>query len=401
MSLGASSAHSVRLRNADEVTARRLQDALDAAVDQGETPGVVVRLGWIDRVDGRVLHGHCNWAAGRLAWEPAGLGCDPAPAGPHTVYDVASLTKVVVTAPVFARLFELGLAGPDTLLSSVLPSHPAAPLTLAHLLTHTSGLPAGLGLDDAWLGSEEAFERAAAAQPTHAPGTVFRYSDINFILLTAVAQRLTGRTLDALAHEWQFQPLGMRDSGFRPVDAPHRWTAVPPQRIAPTEWEGPIGAAREARPAGAAMLHGVVHDPTARRMGGVAGHAGLFSTVADLDRYARMLLQGGELEGVRVLQAASVERMLAVATTAPLAERRSLGWDIDTPLSRARGLPGQGWSPGSAGHTGFTGCALWIDRSRQAFHILLSNRVHPVARRSIVALYEQVATLAAQSLQPT
>lgn len=400
MSLGPTSSLLMAPRRTDEGRAGRLQDALDAAVSQGETPGVVVRLGWVDGVDGRARHGHRDWAAGRLALEPSGLACDAqVKPGAHTVYDVASLTKVVVTAPLFARLFEQGVAGPDTLLSSVLPGHPASPLTLGHLLTHTSGLPAGLGLDEPWWGQDEAFARATAAQPTHPPGTLFRYSDINFILLTAVAQRLTGRALDALAHEVLFQPLGMLDTGFRPVDDPQRGAAVPLGRLAPTEWEGPIGAPREARPAGAAMLHGLVHDPTARRMGGVAGHAGLFSTVADLDRFARMLLQGGELDGVRVMAASSVERMLAVATPPALAERRSLGWDIDTPLSRARGVPGQGWTLGSAGHTGFTGCALWIDRSRQAFHILLSNRVHPVARHSIVALYERVATLAVQSLQ--
>lgn len=400
MSMGPESSLRIGPRRPDAAVVRSLQDALEAAVARGDTPGVVVRMGWVDRVDGRAQHANLDWAAGRLAFEPPDLACDAQAApGAHTVYDVASLTKVVVTAPLFARLFEQGVAGPDTALSSVLPGLAASALTLRHLLTHTSGLPAGLGLDASWSGPDEALARAAAAQPTHPPGTLFRYSDINFILLMAAAQRLTGRTLDALAHEWLFQPLGMRDSGFRPVDAPQRWAEVPLGRIAPTEWEGAIGAPREARPAGASMLHGVVHDPTARRMGGVAGHAGLFSTVADLERFARMLLQGGELDGVRVLAASSVERMLAVATPPTLAERRSLGWDIDTPLSRARGLPGQGWSDGSVGHTGFTGCALWLDPSRQAFHILLSNRVHPVARHSIVALYEQVGTLAAQCLR--
>jgi CubicO group peptidase (beta-lactamase class C family) len=144
------------------------------------------------------------------------------------------------------------------------------------------------------------------------------------------------------------------------------------------------------------MLRGQVHDPTARRMGGVAGHAGLFSTAADLARFARMLLQGGELDGVRVLSTQAVATMTAAATPAALTERRSLGWDVDSPFSRARG---QRYPLGSFGHTGFTGCALWIDPFSRTFHVLLSNRVHPRTRESIVALYEQVGTLAAQSVR--
>ena len=166
------------------------------------------------------------------------------------------------------------------------------------------------------------------------------------------------------------------------------------ERIAPTEWEGEIGAAPETRAAGASLLRGQVHDPTARRMGGVAGHAGLFSTAADLARFARMVLQGGELDGVRVLSPQAVARMTTVATPPTLPERRSLGWDIDSPFSRARGT---GYRLGSFGHTGFTGCALWIDPFSRSFHVLLSNRVHPRTLDSIVALYEQVATLAAQA----
>jgi CubicO group peptidase (beta-lactamase class C family) len=200
------------------------------------------------------------------------------------------------------------------------------------------------------------------------------------VLLGDIALRLTGQGLDALARAWIFEPLRMRDSGYLPLER------MPAMRIAPTEWVDDQGSRR--------LMRGVVHDPTARRMGGVAGHAGLFSTAADIARYARMVLEGGSLDGATVLRESTVAQMTAVATPAALAERRSLGWDIDTPLSRARGRHPR---PGSFGHTGFTGCALWIDPPRRLFHVLLSNRVHPQARESIVALYEEVATLAVEA----
>jgi CubicO group peptidase (beta-lactamase class C family) len=269
-------------------------------------------------------------------------------------------------------------------------------ITVGQLLTHTSGLPAGLPLQPAWTGLEPALLLAGTRVPTHPPGTFFRYSDVNFILLGQIAQRVSGQALDVLAHTLLFQPLGMRDSGYRPLTDPQAWARVPLDRIAPTEWDGEIGAAPSAQRPGKAMLRGQVHDPTARRMGGVAGHAGLFSTAADLARFARMLLQGGELDGVRVLSPQAVAQMTAVATPPVLPEQRSLGWDIDSPFSRARG---QRYPLGSFGHTGFTGCALWIDPFSRTFHVLLSNRVHPRTRESIVALYEQVGTLAAQSVR--
>jgi CubicO group peptidase (beta-lactamase class C family) len=298
---------------------------------------------------------------------------------------------------VFARLMQDGALEAGTPVRALLPTFQSdrggAPITVGQLLTHTSGLPAGLPLQPAWTGLEPAWALAATRKPTHPPGTFFRYSDVNFILLGQIAQRLTAQGLDALAHTWFFQPLGMRDSGFRPLADPQAWAQVPTSRIAPTEWDGEIGAA--SPPPGTPLLRGQVHDPTARRMGGVAGHAGLFSTAADLARFARMVLQGGELEGVRVLSPEAVARMTAVATPPGLPEQRSLGWDIDTPYSRARG---RRYPRGSFGHTGFTGCALWIDPFSRTFHVLLSNRVHPRTRESIVALYEEVGTRAGEAV---
>ena len=381
-----------------------IDEAVLAAVQAGHLPGAVVRVERLGRLGGgpalstarsappipaaHAAHEAYERAVGLKALEPA-----PEPLDAATVYDCASLTKVVVTAAVFARLMQDGAVQPGTTVRALLPTFNSdrggSPITVGQLLTHTSGLPAGLPLQPAWTGLEPAWALAATRTPTHPPGTFFRYSDVNFILLGQIAQRLTGQGLDALAHTWFFQPLGMRDSGFRPLADPQTWARVPLERIAPTEWEGEIGA---TSPPGTPMLRGQVHDPTARRMGGVAGHAGLFSTAADLARFARMVLQGGELEGVRVLSPEAVARMTAVATPAGLPEQRSLGWDIDSPYSRARG---QRYPRGSFGHTGFTGCALWIDPFSRTFHVLLSNRVHPRTRESIVALYEQVGTLAA------
>jgi len=371
-----------------------IDQAIAAAVHAGQLPGAVVR---VERLGAGAQHqGYEAYetAVGRKALEPA-----PEPLEVSTVYDCASLTKVVVTATVLARLMQDGALQPGTAVRTILPAFASdrgsPPITVGQLLTHTSGLPAGVPPRPSWNGPEAALALAATRTPTHPPGTFFRYSDVNFILLGQIAQRLTGQKLDALAHEWIFRPLGMRDSGYRPLADPQAWAKVPLERIAPTEREGEIGAAPDARPAGAALLRGQVHDPTARSMGGVAGHAGLFSTAADLARFARMVLQGGELEGVRVLSAQAVARMTAVATPLEVLERRSLGWDIDSPYSRARG---QRYPLGSFGHTGFTGCSLWIDPFSRTFHVLLSNRVHPRTRESIVALYEQVGTLAAQAV---
>lgn len=366
----------------DPVVLDRVGQALSAAVAAGQLPGAVVRIERHPHIgQGDPPAAVFEHAVGLKALEPV-----PEPLAVDTVYDAASLTKVVVTAPLVLRLEAQGALDIEAPVRWLLPDFAGPPgITVRHLLTHTSGLPAGLPLEADWAGPEAALALACRRDPTHAPGTFFRYSDVNFILLGEIVQRLAGQPLDALAQAWLFGPLGMRDSGFRRLGAP---ASIPPERIAPTEWT-PEAAAGRPR-----LLRGEVHDPTARRMGGVAGHAGLFSTAADIARYARMVLGGGQLDGVRVLEEATVARMTAVATPPAMAERRSLGWDIDSPFARARGLR---YPVGSFGHTGFTGCALWIDPASRSFSLLLSNRVHPRAVESIVALYEQVATLAAEA----
>jgi CubicO group peptidase (beta-lactamase class C family) len=218
-----------------------------------------------------------------------------------------------------------------------------------------------LSRQEPWSGREAALQLAFAAEPTHAPEEGFRYSDINFILLGALVESVEGMPLSEVAQRRIFDPLGMRDTGFAtPFDS--RWR----ERVAATE-----------RDEEGHMLRGVVHDPTARRMGGVAGHAGVFTTAADVANYARCLLNGGELEGARILQAETVRQMTALATPKELSEKRALGWDLDTSYSRPRG----GFPLGvSYGHTGFTGCCLWIDPTSKCFFVLLSNRLHETDR---------------------
>jgi uncharacterized protein YbbC (DUF1343 family)/CubicO group peptidase (beta-lactamase class C family) len=291
-----------------------------------------------------------------------------------TIYDLASLTKVVATTPSIHLLAEQGMIDLDAPVRTYIPEMSSGEVTIRHLLTHTSGLPPSLSLEEPWSGYQEGIRRAASEPLVHRPGLVFRYSDIGFILLAEVVGRVSGVPLDRFASKEIFEPLGMADTAFRP-DPRLR------DRIAPTEQvaEG--------------MLRGVVHDPTSRRMGGVAGHAGLFSTVDDLRRYAEMILGKGTREGVRILSPATVERMTSVGSPDGITPLRSLGWDMETTFSRPRG----NFPLGSIGHTGWTGPFLWIDPASDSFFIFMSNRVHPRGRGSVVALQREIGDLASRA----
>jgi uncharacterized protein YbbC (DUF1343 family) len=226
--------------------------------------------------------------------------------------------------------------------------------------------------------------------PTAAPGETFVYSDINFFLLGHIVSRLTGESLDAYLQRRVFVPLGMTETGFNPPQA-----VVP--RIAPTERCAEQDAWPCKRP-DAAPLRGVVHDPTARRMGGIAGHAGLFSTARDLQRFVRMLIGGGQLDGTRVLSAASVRAMTSPSTPRGMTSVRGLGWDIDTSYSSNRG---DLFPIGSFGHTGFTGTSLWIDPASGGWVIFLSSRLHPDGTGDVGVLRSRIATVAAAALSGT
>ncbi|MFM8336020.1 MAG: serine hydrolase domain-containing protein, partial [Opitutaceae bacterium] len=321
-----------------------IDEAVARAIADRKIPGGVL---WIQR-DGEIH----RRVYGNRVLEPA-----PEATTEDTIYDAASLTKVIATTTAVMQLVERGKLRLDDPVARHLPAfaqHGKDGITVRHLLTHMSGLRPGIPATPPWTGVAAAIERAFAEKPQNPPDAAFVYSDINFILLGEIVRVAGGRPLDVHTREDVFGPLRMTDTGFLPP-------AEKLPRIAPTE-----------RVDGR-MIHGVVHDPTSRRMGGVAGHAGLFLTAADLARFCRMLINGGELDGARVLSAASVAEMTRVQNDG--SSRRGLGWDIDTSFSGPRGR----WLPAGRtfGHTGWTGTSVWIDPAARTFILFLSNRVHP------------------------
>lgn len=339
---------------------------IDALIEQGisdhRMPGAVL---WIER-DGVAHHK----AYGQRAIEPA-----PEPMTEDTIFDAASLTKVIATTPAILLLAERGeldLEAPVQKYISEFRRDGKDGITVRHLLTHTSGLRAGLGRTVEGQRSAVAF--ACQEKVTNAPGTTFTYSDINFILLGEIAQRVAREPLEEFVGDEIYRPLKMKDTRYKPLSGDK-------VRIAPTTRTGTN------------VLRAVVHDPTARGMGGVAGHAGVFTTAADLARFCRMMINGGELDGVRIFRPQTVSLMTSVQSPATLTAKRGLGWDIDTGFSRR----GEIFPVGSYGHTGFTGTALWIDPFSKTFWILLSNRVHPDGSGNIIALQKSFSTLVAEA----
>jgi CubicO group peptidase (beta-lactamase class C family) len=328
-------------------------------------PGAVY---WIER-EGETIHGSLGWRA--VIPKKEAIGAD-------TIFDLASLTKVVATTTSVMLLVEQGRVRPEAPVSGYIPEFTGEgreKITVKHLLTHVSGMKPDLPKEPAWSGYETGVRKVCETAPDHAPEEQFRYSDLNFILLGEIVHRVSGEMLDAFAKKHVFAPLKMGDTAFHP-DGKLR------TRIAPTE-----------RDENGEMLRGVAHDPTARRMGGVAGHAGLFGTAADLARFCRMVMGGGELDGVRLLKPATVRLMTSVQTPATMLEKRGLGWDIDTRFSRPRGAL---FPIGSFGHTGFTGTCVWMDPFSKAFYVFLSSRLHATDRTTDSRqCYDEMGTQAA------
>jgi uncharacterized protein YbbC (DUF1343 family)/CubicO group peptidase (beta-lactamase class C family) len=353
----------------------RIDDLVNSAIAARQTPGAVVVVGQGDRT----LY---EKAFGARALVPA-----MEPMSIDTVFDVASLTKVVATTTAVMTLIEDGRLRLNDPVASHIPGferYGKGNITIRHLLTHVSGLRPDVDLHP-WTGYETAIELAKDEVPTAAPNETFVYSDINFFLLGHIVSRISGESLDAYLKRVVFDPLGMKETGFNPPSSLLG-------RIAPTErCAGPDPGTPCKRP-DVPPLRGVVHDPTARRMGGVAGHAGLFSTARDLQRFVRMLINGGQLEGVRVLSAASVRAMTSPQTPAAMRAVRGFGWDIDTQFSSNRG---DLFPIGSFGHTGFTGTSIWVDPTSGGWVVFLSNRVHPDATGDVTPLRSRVATVAA------
>ena len=316
-----------------------------------------------------------------------------------TIFDAASLTKVVATTPSIWLLIERGKIEIDAPVSRYIPEFRGGwrdEITIRHLLTHTSGLRPDLDLSTPWSGYDTAIRMAIAEEPRQRPGFTFRYSDINFELLGEIVKRVSGDDLDVFAKREIFEPLGMTDSGFRGSGVGGRESEQNPTKTAaasPTpDTRRPTPSSRvaptEQTPEG--MLRGVVHDPTARRMGGVAGHAGLFTTVHDLTLYCRMLLHGG----APIFKTETVNMLTSVATPPNVAVRRAGGFDIDSSFSRPRG---EIFPLGSYGHTGFTGGMMWIDPFTKTFYVFLSNRVHPNGTGDVLRLQVALGTLAAEA----
>ncbi|MFO0763210.1 MAG: DUF1343 domain-containing protein [Byssovorax sp.] len=343
------------------VAIHTFDEAAEGAILREEVPGAVILV--IQR--GEVVH---RRAYGLRRKEPSAT-----PMTVDTVFDLASLTKAICTGPSIMLLAEQHKLHIGDRVSKYLPSLRGGDqeaITLEQLLLHTSGLPADNALIDYDKGPDHAIDRIASIALVAEPGSRFEYSDLGYILLGKVVEAVSGQSLDAFVQDHFFGPLGMKDTAYRPGPA----LAA---RAAPTE-------EREG-----SALTGKVHDPRAARLGGVAGHAGLFSTADDLGRFARMLLGGGKLGEARVLGEATVREMTRPRPL-PGGGSRGLGWDIDSPMSGQRGDFRSGF-----GHTGFTGTSIWIDPSTGSAVIVLTSRLYPDGKGDARRLRREVASLAA------
>ena len=336
------------------------------AIRDGQIPGAVVLVGH----DGEIIY---HKAFGERALEPRREAMTE-----DTIFDVASLTKVIATTTAVMQLAEKGQIRVNDPVVKYIPEfaeNGKEEITVRELLTHHSGLPKDLDLSQPWEGRETALRMAYADKPTYPPGSRFLYSDVNFIVLGALVERVSGLSLDEYCQKNIFTPLQMTRTRFLP---PAAWFP----KIAPTQYDE-----HEK------MLRGIVHDPTARRMGGVAGHAGLFSTADDLAKFAQALL-----DGTTILSPLMIDKMTTPQQPPTSQVLHGFGWDIDSPFSSNRGelLP-----VGSFGHTGFTGTSLWIDPTTRTFIIVLANAVHPRGKGSAVALRSKIATAVAAALPLT
>ncbi len=335
-----------------------VDEAVRGAVSAGELPGAVVLVGQGERILYRKAFGSRSLVPKRE------------PMTEDTVFDVASLTKVVATTPAVLLLWERGRLNLDAPLGTYLPEFRRGAyraVTIRQILTHTAGFPDLPSTDVMREGFPKAAALLAQGELQFSPGTSFRYSDTGFILLGELVRRVSGEPLDQFARRHVFLPLGMSDTAFRPGPA-----LLP--RVAPTE------------ALNGQMLRGIVHDGNARLLGGVAGHAGLFSTADDLARFARMLISGGKGPTGQVLESSTIGAMLTPTRVGEVI--RDLGWDVASPFS---GFLAPFFPQGSVVHTGFTGAALMIDPQSRTYLILLTNRVHPYGKGTVQTLRAKVA----------
>jgi CubicO group peptidase (beta-lactamase class C family) len=321
-----------------------LDSIIEAAIADRASPGAAIAVGRSGRVVAIKGYGRTDWAQGAPAVTDS------------TLYDLASLTKVVATTTAAMILEEEGRLDLDRAVAHYLPGFNApdkAAITPRMLLAHNSGMRSYHVLYREAKGREEYLKAINARPLAHPPGTHTEYIDWNLIVLQLVIERVTGEPLDEFLRKRVFGPLGMRDTRFSPPESLH-------SRVAPTEVQAFRGG----------QVWGVVHDENAWSLGGVAGHAGLFSSARDLAVFATMMLNGGEYGGVRILRPETIARW--TQRQAP-GSSRALGWDTPYPRSSA----GRYFSPTSFGHTGFTGTSIWMDPVNRVFVVLLTNRINP------------------------
>ncbi|MEP6718723.1 MAG: exo-beta-N-acetylmuramidase NamZ domain-containing protein [bacterium] len=362
----------------------RIDEAVARELAQGHLPGAVVLV---------ARNGKIVWlkAYGARALEPTRelMTTD-------TIFDLASLTKVVATATSIMILVERGKVRLDDPLSNYIPEIKGEAkdrITIELLLTHRAGYAPDFDLKDRWTGYDEAIKRLIAEPLRNAPGAKFIYSDIGYIALGEVVHRASGLPLDEFARRNIFAPLGMHHTGFLPNLGLRA-------RIAPTERRSGQLSYLGSTPQNVGVendkwLRGEVHDPTSYRMGGVAGHAGLFSTADDLAVYSQMILNDGNYHGIRIMSPLTVAQMTEPHLVSDQGWARGLGWDMNTSFSTNRG---DLFPLGSFGHTGFTGTSIWIDPASRMFVIFLSNRVHPNGKGDVGPLRGRVASIAAAAV---
>ena len=344
----------------------RVDLIIEAAIADHAAPAIAVAIGRYDNLI--YLHSY-----GRLTYADSSPAVDE-----HTRFDLASLTKVIATTTAAMMLEEQGRLDINRTVASYLPGFNAPDkqaITVRMLLTHRGGLEAFAPLWHTLKGREQYLAAINSRPLTYTPGTKSIYSDWDYVLMGLIVEHITGEPLDVYTAKHIFGPLGMSETGFRPdtVDRRH---------IAPTEIDSARG-----------LVWGSVHDENAAALGGVAGHAGLFSTVHDLAIFARMMLDGGSVGSVRMLAPTTIARWTAAQDAG---SSRALGWDTPSAHSSA----GRFFSPRSYGHTGFTGTSIWTDPERGVWVVLLTNRVYPTrnnnrllaVRRSISDAMEQAVT---------
>jgi len=345
----------------------RLDQIVQDGITEGAAPGAVLLVAR----KGVVVY---RKAFGSRAVEP-----EVEPMSFDSIFDVASLTKVMATAPSVMMLVEEGKIVLSRPVADYIPEFAKrgkSKVTVTQLLTHHSGLRPDLDLDDSWTGYKTAIDLACRERLVAEPGTVFIYSDINYILLGEIVARVSGMPLDEFAKQRIYLPLGMTDTGFHPP-------AEKLDRVVPTD-------SRDNQ-----LLRGTVNDPTSDRMGGVAGHAGLYATADNAMVWAQMILNGGTLDDVRILSPLSVLKMTTPQSPRPSPDWRGFGFDIATRFST---VGGDLFPVGSFGHTGFTGTSVWIDPFSETIVVMFTSRLHPNGDGDVVPLRSKVSSAVAASI---